>query len=641
MDLSRSCAGPVRAAVSHPSVGLLAASGLPHRWQGRNRFVLLVAGADVLSVFVAAWRCRQSDSARCRHLHVIAVGPLPTEADSALAGLDAPPALRHALMEAWPPLTRNLHRLAFDDGRVQLLLAAGDARQRLRELIADVDAFVIPAGSLAALGGATHGARALARLAAPGATLVAPAWSATDTHGLESAGFAVEPVTTGDGHRRGCYAPRHRVRERPPQPAAADRHAVIVGGGLAGCATAWALAEQGWSSCVLERHAVVASEGSGNVAGLFHGSINPNDGTHARFNRAAALEARRAASIAIASHGVAGATEGLLQLVRSPVDVAVLHAQLHRLDLPAAWIEALDTEQASARAGIALDRPAWFHAGGGWIDPRGLARSFLKRAGTSAELRCGQEVSALRRDHADWTLLGAAGRSIVRASTVVLACAGEALSLAGGDWPLAAVRGQLSIVPGATAAGWRLPSRPVAGAGYLLPAVDGSAMFGATAQVGDDDLRVRIDDHRLNLEQLARLVAPAAAQTFVGDPIGFAGRTAWRWVSRDRLPLIGAVPRADGTSTLASGRCDLPRFMAREPGLFLFTALGSRGITWAALGAQVLASSIAAAPMPLEADLVDAIDPARFRVRDRRRASGASGGQSRPACQRAAPPSAD
>ena len=197
--------------------------------------------------------------------------------------------------------------------------------------------------------------------------------------------------------------------------------------------------------------------------------------------------------------------------MRSPVDVAALHDQLHRLDLPAAWIEALDTEQAGARAGVALDRPAWFHVGGGWIDPRGLARSFLKRAGTSTELRCGQAVSALRRDDAGWTLLGSAGRPIVRASTVVLACAGEALSLAGGAWPVASVRGQLSIVRGATAAGWHLPSRPVTGAGYLLPAVDGSAVFGATAQVGDVDPCVRIDDHRRNLEQVTRLVAPAAA----------------------------------------------------------------------------------------------------------------------------------
>jgi tRNA 5-methylaminomethyl-2-thiouridine biosynthesis bifunctional protein len=53
----------------------------------------------------------------------------------------------------------------------------------------------------------------------------------------------------------------------------------------------------------------------------------------------------------------------------------------------------------------------------------------------------------------------------------------------------------------------------------------------------------------------------------------------------------------------------------------VFTALGSRGITWSALGAQVLASSITGAPQPLEASLLDAIDPARFVARAVRRSS--------------------
>jgi tRNA 5-methylaminomethyl-2-thiouridine biosynthesis bifunctional protein len=47
----------------------------------------------------------------------------------------------------------------------------------------------------------------------------------------------------------------------------------------------------------------------------------------------------------------------------------------------------------------------------------------------------------------------------------------------------------------------------------------------------------------------------------------------------------------------------------------VFTALGSRGIGWSALGAQVLASLISGAPAPLEADLLDAVDPGRFTSR--------------------------
>jgi tRNA 5-methylaminomethyl-2-thiouridine biosynthesis bifunctional protein len=66
-------------------------------------------------------------------------------------------------------------------------------------------------------------------------------------------------------------------------------------------------------------------------------------------------------------------------------------------------------------------------------------------------------------------------------------------------------------------------------------------------------------------------------------------------------------------------RADLARIVPRRPGLFVHAALGSRGLTWCALGAQVLAALVADAPVPIDARLLDAVDPARFAVRARRR----------------------
>jgi tRNA 5-methylaminomethyl-2-thiouridine biosynthesis bifunctional protein len=57
--------------------------------------------------------------------------------------------------------------------------------------------------------------------------------------------------------------------------------------------------------------------------------------------------------------------------------------------------------------------------------------------------------------------------------------------------------------------------------------------------------------------------------------------------------------------------------------LFVYTALGGRGITLAPLLGRLLAAQIAGSPWPLERDLVDAVDPARFLVRSARR--GTSG----------------
>jgi tRNA 5-methylaminomethyl-2-thiouridine biosynthesis bifunctional protein len=65
--------------------------------------------------------------------------------------------------------------------------------------------------------------------------------------------------------------------------------------------------------------------------------------------------------------------------------------------------------------------------------------------------------------------------------------------------------------------------------------------------------------------------------------------------------------------------------MPREPNPMKTYSPSSRGITWAPLGAQVLASMISGAPVPLPAGLLDASDPARFAVRRFKNAARAGG----------------
>jgi tRNA 5-methylaminomethyl-2-thiouridine biosynthesis bifunctional protein len=199
------------------------------------------------------------------------------------------------------------------------------------------------------------------------------------------------------------------------------------------------------------------------------------------------------------------------------------------------------------------------------------------------------------------------------ADVVVLANAADALRLLGyPPWPVLRVRGQVSSVDAALLPAW--PRLPLAGAGYVVPPVQGRVLFGATTREADDDASVREADHRDNLAQLARLLGvdievPLARVT---------GRTAWRLVAADRLPLVGAVPALDA-AVHAGAHLEQPRFVVREPGLFVLTALGSRGIGGCALAAQVLASAVSGAPSPLEASLLDAVDPARIVSRAARR----------------------
>ncbi len=300
-----------------------------------------------------------------------------------------------------------------------------------------------------------------------------------------------------------------------------------------------------------------------------------------------------------------------------------LQATIDALRLPTDYVRALDADAASRLAGVPLGVSAWHFPHGGWVDPRGLAAAWLARAGRRSELRLGYAVASLARDADRWTVLDAAGHAIATAETVVLCNAGGAFELLGHPpWPIEAQRGQMSAIAAARLPSPALPRLPIAGSGYVIPETEGLVWFGASAQWNDSDSLVRAGDHRANLERLARLVGLAAGPALVD----LSGRTSHRWLSRDRLPVIGAVPavlaESAGLGASARGaadRLDQPRLVTRAPGLFVFSALGSRGIASSALGAQLLAAAIAGAPAPVEADLLDAVDPARFLVRQFRR----------------------
>jgi tRNA 5-methylaminomethyl-2-thiouridine biosynthesis bifunctional protein len=581
----------------------LAGNGLPERWRGRPRFTVMETGFGLGGNFLATWAAWRADPGRCTRLHFVSLEQYPlAPADLARVLAASPwPEQARELLAAWPPLTPNLHRLDFDQGRVQLLLGFGDAATLARELVARVDAFFLD-GFAPAHNPAMWSERlfaALARLAAPGAR--AATWSAARAvrDGLAGAGFDVLP-TPGPGAKRDItlarYAPRHLPAPARRWPDKAPEHAVIVGAGLAGAATARALARAGIACTVLDAESEPAQHASGHPGGLYHGTVGAHDGPHARLHRAASAYAARWARDA------GSPPQGLLRLGD---DLAAMRALAAVQALPRDYVRVVDAAEASALAGVPLARPAWFYPRGGAADPGALVRHALATAGVV--WRGGIRVAALLPAADGWRLLDDAGRTIAEAPIVVLCNAHDALRLAGlpVEWARR-TRGQLTrLAPADLLAA--PPRLPIASGGYALPMSDGGLLVGATQHVDDDDAQLRAGDHALNL---------ASAQRLLGRPVARAqamptGRVAWRMVTRDRLPLVGAAPDLCAPAPARPA----PRFVVRRPGLYLHCALGSRGLTTAALCGELLAAQIAGTPWPLEADLADAIDAARFVVR--------------------------
>ena len=563
----------------------LAGNGLPERWRGRETFTVLETGFGFGLNFLATWAAWREDPARCARLHFVSIEKHPfAGADMERLHARYPEfAAAAELRAAWPPLVPGVHRLELDGGRVVLTLAFADVASALRELRLAADAIYLdgfaPAKNPAMWSGAAM--KALARLAAPGAT--AATWSAAAPvrEALAGAGFEVRKRPGYAAKREmlaAHYAPRRRARPAPaPWPA---RRALVIGAGIAGAAVCERLAARGWEVVLIERRREPASETSGNHAGVFHPVATPDDSVLARLTRAGSLYALRRWS---ALEGAAWQACGALQLARDEHEDDAQRRALAALGERADYARCVTRAQASDLAGVGVAAGGLWFAAGGWVRPPSLARAQL--AHSAAEACLGIEVAALERSAAGWSARDAAGREIAAAPVAVLANAADALRLAPGSGiALRRVRGQVSHLPAAL---FRAPRLPLLRGGFVLPAVEGIALAGASYDFDDQDPAPRLDGHAGNLARLEGIV-PGAARAL--DPALLEGRVGFRAVTRDRLPVAGAL----------------------APGLYGAFGYGSRGLVWAALAAELIASLLEGEPLPLEGQLADALDPARF-----------------------------
>ena len=534
-------------------------------WQGRERYTVFdTAYGDGrrAAALIDAWR---NDPERPARLHIVAL------AEGLLPGFQ---------------------RIPQKEAGVTLDLLNAPLDAALAQLAARID-FV----QLQGLRGPNTGfARALARLAASDARLAFDWLEQEQVAALMAQGFVLE----GGGARFASRKPRPALA---PVPA---RQAVVIGAGLAGCAAAERLCARGWEVTLVERHAAPAREASGNLAGIFMPLLSKDDNVPTRLTRAAYLYALRYwETLGGIGRKIEGAACGVMQLARDAQHAEASRAIAAAGRYPRAFAEWLEAEQATKALGLPAPDGAWLFRQGGWARPGSVCEAMLDACGARLTRRFGVGSVTLARVGDEWEVRSEAG-AIARAATVVLAGGAASTGIAQASrLPLSALRGQVTHLDAAT-----LPQLPfvLCREAYLTPAANGIACAGATYDL-DADPRLRAPSQQENLERLRALVSdPAAA---ADAPL--RGRVGFRSVAPDRLPLVGALPDFE-----AAGSTERLREVPRHPGLYSLLGYASRGLIWAPLCAELLASYLENEPLPLEANLADALDPARFVLRARR-----------------------
>lgn len=505
---------------------------------------------------------------------------------------------RARLQPRYGALAPGWHRLDVLPARVRLTLLVGDARQTLPALRGTIHAWFLDGFSPARNPQLWEPSllETVGRLSAPGATVATYSSAGAVRRALEGAGFAMRKAS-GFGSKREMLVGEQRGAADAPtsaaKPASAmGRRAAVVGAGLAGCASAASLARRGWQVDLLDRHATVAAESSGNAQGMLYARLGAHDAPLGRLVGSGYQHTLRMLRTLMPCDGRAWSDAPLLQLAFDEKEAARQQA-LAQLGWPEALLRRVGRDAAQAMAGIALPAGGLAFAQGGWVHPPALCAALVATPGV--RLRLGTCVQTVVRCGGGWAL-HADGEDDAF-DVIVLANAAEVRALeVARHLPLRINRGQITQVPArADAVALRAV---VCGERYVAPAREGLLTTGATFE-RSADATFRVEDNARNLEALRALV-PALADALGADrldPARLAGRAGLRCVSPDYLPLAGPLTDAQGV---------------RQPGLYVSLAHGSRGLITAPLCGELVADLIDGTPALLPENLVCALDPGRF-----------------------------
>ena len=373
---------------------------------------------------------------------------------------------------------------------------------------------------------------------------------------------------------------------------------VVIGAGICGATIAKELLERGKSVCVIDASHSPATACSSHAFAIAHPHIGKGSPRLLRLTRLAFLLAEARWGETWRAHGIFQPTKKDREFNRAEVS-----AHLHSLDLKEDIAIALDVEEAKRMCGVSQSG-VWISRGA-CLNLLETSKQLLKEHG---RLTClwSTRITRLEECNGVWHLFDCSNKALISAKKVVIATAIDSKDLInslGVRLPLKPVRGQLSIFSIRPDDPWvsKLPKVGISGDGYCLPAEqleDGSYRWivGSSFDEGEDDLSPREASDEFNRAQAKGLLDyPEGDSSSLIKNDEFVGV---RCVAGDRLPIIGAL--------------------RQRPGIFLATALGSRGILWSALAAKLVTAQLLEDDFALltrlgfAADLVAALAPARF-----------------------------
>ena len=604
---------------------------LPQRWaqlSARDHFTIGETGFGTGLNFLASWQLWQEAAPKQAQLHFISVERHPLSASDLTQALALWPELEplaKALAEQYPPACSGYHRLLFDQGRVQLTLMFGEATDCFNSLDGRVDAWFLD-GFAPAKNPQMWSDKLFHSIALHSTTQTTfSTFTAAGIvrRGLRQVGFDVNKVK-GFGRKREMICGQFDAKpaaalSKPwfdrPQSKPIAQQACVIGAGLAGASSAWALAQRGVQVQLFERGPAPGCGASGNPQGVLYAKLPAQPTRSSRIHLSGYLFSLRVLP-QLLERGDSWDPCGVLQLALNEDEQYKQGKLVDRGAYPPTLVHALDADRASQLSGVRLSHGGLFYPQAGWVSPAELCQAMLQHPNITC--RFNQPVSRIEQlsDQQGWQLFGDQQQRLLQTDTLVIATAHDANLIDGFEpLPLKPIRGQTTSLSAT-----QTPLRTVlCGNGYIAPARQSRYCLGASFDLQDLDPAIRVEEHRSNLALIEQL-SPSLAEQLLPLLDQAEGRVGFRCAAPDYLPIVGAVPdtaayRCDYAKLSKDAKASINTPPTHRKGLYVNLAHGSKGMITAPLCGQLLADLVLEHPAALERELLEALNPARFIIK--------------------------
>jgi len=548
-------------------------NGLPAAWVGHDIFTIVETGFGTGLNFLAAWQLFDRSAQPDQKLHYVSFEKYPLSWDEifrALAPWHTEFGGRLDRLRALYPLrVPGFHRIALSE-QVTLTLIFDDVNDALPQLVVPygVDAWFLdgfaPSKNPDMWSDLLFAQ--MARLSHGGSTFATFTVAGVVRRGLEEVGFSIEKKK-GFGRKNEMLRGTFNAG-RPLSCKRGIKKVAIIGGGLAGSATAFVLKRRGVHPVVFEKNEILASGASGNICGLYNPRLSAQRTPESDFYTAAFAQAVRTLSELQCGYDIDFNPCGSLHLITSADREKKFSSALQNWGWHKSHMHLLDSEAASQRAGIALENGALCLPDSGTVSPVALCHAYTD----DLEVRLGAKPNAEDISCEFDAVVFANGAAVTEFSLFA-------------DLPIHTVRGQVTHFE-ASHETFDLRMNLCFG-GYLSPQRAGGHILGATFQRWMEDSDVKDEDHEENFLRLSAAIPQLKFQAVTG------GRTGLRSASKDMFPIIGHV--ADN--------------------IYVSTAHASHGIISTLAGAHMLADIMVGDTQSLSRDSVKKLAPGRFAER--------------------------